>query len=181
MSTLYHDLLCTIPLLLRQVMFFPAASSLSGPPGGCSATSGAAFTCHCLEWPRQRTQAAVGARLYFNASGKQPYRTRSWYDFPWAARRVPVEPMLKFVLPFIGINAELWAGHVSYRPVLLEFWHMLHSQGDSQQSFCTSCNSCFQSVYMIDLEYTTVNKPPEDDVNHSAGATTSCIRLAVSY
>jgi hypothetical protein len=54
-------------------------------------------------------------RLYFKASAKRPYKSRSWYEFPGTCGRWPVEPVVKMLLPFIGMNLELWAGHVSYR------------------------------------------------------------------
>ena len=54
-------------------------------------------------------------RLYFKSGAKKAYLSRSWYDFPIGTSRYPAEPILKMLLPFIGINAELWAGHVSYR------------------------------------------------------------------
>ena len=34
---------------------------------------------------------------------------------PWAPRRVPLEPLFKVLLTFIGINGELWFGHESWR------------------------------------------------------------------
>ncbi|KAK9803119.1 hypothetical protein WJX73_006959 [Symbiochloris irregularis] len=54
-------------------------------------------------------------RLYLRSSTKFPYISRSWYEWPWWVRSVPLEPLFKVVFPFIGINMELWAGHVSYR------------------------------------------------------------------
>lgn len=57
-------------------------------------------------------------RAYMASSGKAPYSARAWYDFPWA-KSIPLEPILKVVLTFIGINGELWFGHESWRFVLL--------------------------------------------------------------
>ena len=57
-------------------------------------------------------------RAYMASSGKAPYSARAWYDFPWG-KRLPLEPILKVVLTFIGINGELWFGHESWRSVLL--------------------------------------------------------------
>ena len=54
-------------------------------------------------------------RLQLKASSKVPFTSRSWFEFPWALKNVPIEPVLKVLLPFVGINGELWAGHVSYR------------------------------------------------------------------
>ncbi len=52
---------------------------------------------------------------------RRPYVARSWFPWPgkpqWLAS-VPLEPWCKVVLPFIGINGELWAGHESWRYVL---------------------------------------------------------------
>ncbi|CAL5223553.1 g6086 [Coccomyxa viridis] len=53
-------------------------------------------------------------RAYMASSGKAPYSARAWYDFPWA-KSIPLEPILKVVLTFIGINGELWFGHESWR------------------------------------------------------------------
>ena len=38
-----------------------------------------------------------------------------WYSLTWRGRGVPLEPLLMVLLTFMGINAELWAGHKSYR------------------------------------------------------------------
>ncbi|KAK9917098.1 hypothetical protein WJX75_000858 [Coccomyxa subellipsoidea] len=53
-------------------------------------------------------------RLYLKSSVKAPYSARTWYDFPFSSR-VPIEPLLKVLLTFIGINGELWFGHESWR------------------------------------------------------------------
>ena len=55
-------------------------------------------------------------RLYLASSTKAPYASRCWYEFPWG-KRAPLEPILKVVLTFIGINGELWFGHESWRSV----------------------------------------------------------------
>lgn len=53
-----------------------------------------------------------------SAGGRRQYTSRTWYSWPgkpqWLAR-VPLEPIAKILLPFIGINGELWAGHESWR------------------------------------------------------------------
>ena len=77
--------------------------------------------CALGEWaagrPCSRRQPSPrGARrLQLKASAKAGYASRSWFEFPWALRNVPLEPFLKVVLPFIGGNMEIWAGHTSYR------------------------------------------------------------------
>ena len=53
-------------------------------------------------------------RTYMLSSGRSPYSARCWFEFPWA-KRIPLEPMLKVALTFIGINGELWFGHESWR------------------------------------------------------------------
>ncbi len=53
-------------------------------------------------------------RLYMKSSVKAPYKARTWYDFPFSTR-VPIEPLLKMLLTFVGINGELWFGHESWR------------------------------------------------------------------
>ncbi|KAK9857593.1 hypothetical protein WJX84_006077, partial [Apatococcus fuscideae] len=54
-------------------------------------------------------------RLYLRSSTKVPYHSRTWYEWPWWPHGVPLEPFAKVLLPFIGINGELWAGHDHYR------------------------------------------------------------------
>ncbi|EIE18466.1 hypothetical protein COCSUDRAFT_60132 [Coccomyxa subellipsoidea C-169] len=56
-------------------------------------------------------------RLHLQAGRQAPFRSRAWFPFSWGVRgrQLPVEPALKVALTFIGINAELWAGHTSYR------------------------------------------------------------------
>lgn len=49
---------------------------------------------------------------------RRPYVARAW--FPWPTKpqwlsSLPLEPWCKVLLPFIGINGELWAGHESWR------------------------------------------------------------------
>lgn len=56
-------------------------------------------------------------RLHFKSSEKKPFKSRAWYPFLWP-KSVPLEPLLKVVFPFIGINGELWAGHDHYRYAL---------------------------------------------------------------
>ena len=53
-------------------------------------------------------------RVHLQSTDKKPYKTRAWYPFPWP-KQLPLEPLLKVVFPFIGINGELWAGHDHYR------------------------------------------------------------------
>ena len=38
-----------------------------------------------------------------------------WYPLTWRWKALPLEPLLMVLLTFVGINAELWAGHKSYR------------------------------------------------------------------
>ena len=38
-----------------------------------------------------------------------------WYLLTWRGKAVPLEPLLMVLLTFVGINAELWAGHKSFR------------------------------------------------------------------
>ena len=55
-------------------------------------------------------------RLHMRSSSREPYVARAWYDFPWCCcTKVPLEPLLKVLLTFIGINGELWFGHESWR------------------------------------------------------------------
>ncbi|DBB05337.1 hypothetical protein WJX82_005298 [Trebouxia sp. C0006] len=60
-------------------------------------------------------------RLHLKSSEKKPFKSRAWYPFLWP-KSVPIEPLLKIVFPFIGINGELWAGHDHYR-------HLYESDG----------------------------------------------------
>jgi hypothetical protein len=53
-------------------------------------------------------------RLYLKSNGKTAFQSKAWYEFKYCTR-VPLEPLLKIFLPFIGINGELWAGHSHYR------------------------------------------------------------------
>lgn len=57
-------------------------------------------------------------RLYMNSSVRAPYQARTWYEFPSNCCKVPLEPLLKVLLTFVGINGELWFGHESWRYVL---------------------------------------------------------------
>lgn len=66
-----------------------------------------------LSWSRQLS--CCGCRLQLKTSTKAGYLSRSWFEFPWLLRNVPLEPWLKLALPFVGANAEIWAGHTSYR------------------------------------------------------------------
>ncbi|BDA48314.1 Transmembrane protein 45B [Coccomyxa sp. Obi] len=56
-------------------------------------------------------------RLQLQATRQAPFRSCAWFPFSWGVRgkQLPLEPILKVLLPFLGINAELWAGHTSYR------------------------------------------------------------------
>ena len=55
--------------------------------------------------------------LYMRSSSRAPYSARAWYEFPWCSCscNVPLEPLLKVALTFVGINGELWFGHESWR------------------------------------------------------------------
>lgn len=49
---------------------------------------------------------------------KQPFRTHGWQRLPVGPSRLrgaPLEPLVKLVLPLVGILGELWLGHDSYR------------------------------------------------------------------
>lgn len=49
---------------------------------------------------------------------RRPFASRTWYYLPVgskAVRRLPLEPLLKMLLPFLGILGELWLGHPSWR------------------------------------------------------------------
>ena len=56
-------------------------------------------------------------RTYAASSSRAPYRARAWHAVPGAGRlrAFPLEPVLKLVACFIGINGELWFGHESWR------------------------------------------------------------------
>lgn len=52
------------------------------------------------------------------AAARRGFASRAWYPVffgPGWLRRVPLEPLIKIILPFIGINGELWLGHESWR------------------------------------------------------------------
>ena len=53
---------------------------------------------------------------------------RPWYPLTWRGRGLPVEPILMVLLTSVGINAELWAGHVSWRCVCIQHCSMLQMQ-----------------------------------------------------
>ena len=53
---------------------------------------------------------------------------RPWYLLTWKGRGLPVEPILMVLLTSVGINAELWAGHVSWRCVCTQHCSMLRMQ-----------------------------------------------------
>ena len=49
------------------------------------------------------------------------FTSKPWYRVffgPLWLRRMPLEPMLKVILPFIGILGELWIGHESWRTLV---------------------------------------------------------------
>ena len=52
---------------------------------------------------------------------KHQFRSKSWYNVffgPVWLRRMPLEPLIKIVLPFFGILGELWLGHPSWRTLI---------------------------------------------------------------
>ncbi|KAL6780227.1 hypothetical protein ACKKBF_B13955 [Auxenochlorella protothecoides x Auxenochlorella symbiontica] len=52
-----------------------------------------------------------------SAAGGPPFRSRGWHRLFFGtarARRFPVEPFVKIVLPLFGILGELWLGHDQY-------------------------------------------------------------------
>lgn len=60
--------------------------------------------------------------LYINylraAAAKKPFATRSWWLVPGGPallQRLPLEPLVKIVLPFFGALGELWLGHDHYQ------------------------------------------------------------------
>jgi hypothetical protein len=51
----------------------------------------------------------------------RPFSSRPWYHAffgPTWLRRIPLEPVLKVILPSIGILGELWLGHESWRRLI---------------------------------------------------------------
>ncbi|GAB4813862.1 hypothetical protein N2152v2_000908 [Parachlorella kessleri] len=66
----------------------------------------------------------AGFQFYLvSLANKQSFKSRSWYRWPWAPRviqQLPLEPIVKVVLPSLGILGELWAGHESYRQLLAD-------------------------------------------------------------
>ena len=55
-------------------------------------------------------------QLLAGVQGRQAaFRSQAWYPLVWGRRALPVEPVLKVALTLLGIVAELWAGHTSYR------------------------------------------------------------------
>ena len=52
--------------------------------------------------------------LCMQATAKSPFTSRAWHEFPWARARL-LEPWLKIIFTFIGINGELWAGQPHFR------------------------------------------------------------------
>eukprot|EP00887_Chlorella_sp_A99_P002855 scaffold6.g2855.t1 len=92
------------------------------PDGSYTYTHGA-FLGHVVPgsffvaWGAWWVLSVFGAFLRSRAH-RQPFRSRTWYALPlgpsWL-RRFPLEPLLKVVLPLIGVLGELWLGHDSYR------------------------------------------------------------------
>ena len=55
------------------------------------------------------------------AAFKHQFRTKSWYRVffgPVWLRRIPLEPLIKVILPTFGILGELWLGHPSWRTLI---------------------------------------------------------------
>lgn len=53
-------------------------------------------------------------------AARRGFRTRAWRPLPWGSprlRSLPLEPLVKIVLPAFGILGELWLGHESWRRV----------------------------------------------------------------
>lgn len=51
-------------------------------------------------------------------AARRGFRTRAWRPLPWGSprlRSLPLEPLVKIVLPAFGILGELWLGHESWR------------------------------------------------------------------
>ena len=110
---------------------------------------------------------AAACRLYLRSSTKFPYSSRSWYEWPWRPRLLALEPWLKVLLPFLGINMELWAGHVSYRSTPLSCaraYTLLPAFGGPYLSFgpaqrqevltmfsadCCGQHSCIQALWFF--------------------------------
>ena len=59
---------------------------------------------------------------YLQASAlRRQFSPRSWYLCPWGTawlRAFPLEPVIKIVLPSIGILGEVWLGHPSWRTLI---------------------------------------------------------------
>lgn len=55
------------------------------------------------------------------AAARRSFFPRAWYLCPWGTswmRQLPLEPIIKIVLPCIGILGELWLGHPSWRTLI---------------------------------------------------------------
>ncbi|PRW44434.1 Transmembrane 45B [Chlorella sorokiniana] len=58
------------------------------------------------------------ARYVRCLAAKRPFRTQAWSRLPVGPPRLraaPLEPLVKVVLPLLGVLGELWLGHESYR------------------------------------------------------------------
>lgn len=55
------------------------------------------------------------ARAHAASTPRSPYRARAWHPLPGRASGLPLEPILKLLACFIGVNGELWYGHESWR------------------------------------------------------------------
>lgn len=50
-------------------------------------------------------------------SQNKPFQSRAWYRVFFGSakfQRLPLEPIIKIALPFMGILGELWLGHDQY-------------------------------------------------------------------
>ncbi|KAK9807527.1 hypothetical protein WJX72_001620 [[Myrmecia] bisecta] len=74
-------------------------------------------------------------RLHFKSSAKTPFASRGWFEWPtWVPGNLPLEPIAKVVMPFIGILGELWLGHDAYQPLYLDGKFNEHQLQDWQHS-----------------------------------------------
>ena len=97
------------------------------PPAPASAASRARLLAHPPPPPALRNLAQLWGlwwtiALYTNylkaTAAKKPFAARSWWLVPGGPallQRLPLEPLVKIVLPFFGALGELWLGHDHYQ------------------------------------------------------------------
>lgn len=93
-------------------------------PGGSAPAraGGPRLTAAALAPPPQLWGLWWTIALFINylraAAARKPFASRGWWLVPGgpaALQRLPLEPIVKIVLPFFGALGELWLGHESYR------------------------------------------------------------------